>query len=116
MPLRGIRGATSVAKNSKLEIISATRELLAEIVKKNKLAVDDIASILFSTTQGLDAEFPAVAARKMGWNDTALLCMQEIDVPGSLRNCIRVLLLVNSEQKQQEMVNVYLRKAKKLRR
>lgn len=116
MTLRGIRGATSVAKNSKLEIVGATKELLAEIVKKNKLAIEDIASVLFSSTNGLDAEFPAVAARQMGWNFTALLCMREIDVPGSLQNCIRVLLLVNSEKKQSAMVNVYLRKAKNLRR
>jgi chorismate mutase len=114
--VRGIRGATTVAKNDKAEIVAATKELLQKLVADNGLAVDTIASALFSSTAGLNAEFPAVAAREIGWNDTALLCMQEIDVPGSLANCIRVLLLVNTEQKPPELKHVYLRAAVNLRR
>src|SRR3989344_7012887 len=98
MALRGIRGATSVAANAKNEIIAATQELLTEILKENAVKTGEIASILFSSTGGLDAEFPAVAARELGWNDTPLLCMREIDVPGSLQNCIRVLLHVNTDK------------------
>ncbi|MFH1387026.1 MAG: chorismate mutase [bacterium] len=116
MAVRGIRGATTVAKNDKAEIISATRELLQKIVADNVLKIEDIASILFSSTDGLNAEFPAVAARELGWSDTALLCMKEINVPGSLPNCIRILLHVNSDQPQKEIKNVYLREAVNLRR
>lgn len=116
MSLRGIRGATSVTTNTKAEVISATKELLSALVKENDLQIDEIASVLFSTTSDLTAEFPAVAARELGWNETALLCMREIDVPGSLANCIRVLIHYNTEQKQKEMKNIYLREAVHLRR
>ncbi|OGB90528.1 chorismate mutase [candidate division WOR-1 bacterium RIFCSPHIGHO2_01_FULL_53_15] len=116
MAIRGIRGATSVASNNKEGISAATKELLAALVRENELAIGDIASALFSSTAGLNAEFPAVAARELGWNDTPLLCMQEIDVPGSLKNCIRVLLHVNTDKSQKEMKHVYLREAVNLRR
>jgi chorismate mutase len=116
MSLRGIRGAITVNKNTKAEIISATKELLEQLISANAIKPEDIASVLFSVTQGLDAEFPAVAARGLGWNETPLLCMQEIPVPGSLANCIRVLIHLNSERSQKEMKHVYLREAIKLRR
>jgi len=115
MALRGIRGAITVAANTKDEIIAATKELLGQIIKENSFEVEEIASVLFSSTPGLNAEFPAAAAREIGWNETPLLCMQEINVSGSLRNCIRVLIHVNSEKKQKAMKHVYLREAKSLR-
>lgn len=115
MPVRGIRGAITAKSNSKEEIISATKELLAEIVKSNALKIEDIASIVFSSTKDLNAEFPAAAARELGWNETPLLCTSEIDVPGSLQKCIRVLLLVNSDKKQEEMKHIYLGEAVNLR-
>ncbi|MGB9613380.1 MAG: chorismate mutase [Candidatus Margulisiibacteriota bacterium] len=116
MALRGIRGATAVGNNSKEEIISATKELLGEIVAANQLEIEEIASVIFSVTKDLNAEFPAVAARELGWNDTPLLCTYEIDVPGSLPRCIRVLLHVNTEKKQKEMKHIYLAEAQNLRR
>lgn len=116
MALRGIRGATSVVSNTKAEIIEATKELLSRMAEENGLKVEAVASVLFSSTEGLDAEFPAVAAREIGWNDTPLLCMREIAVPGSLKNCIRVLLHVNTDKAQNEMKHVYLREAINLRR
>ncbi|MDD5593535.1 MAG: chorismate mutase [Candidatus Margulisbacteria bacterium] len=116
MALRGIRGAITVAANTKEEILAATRELLEQLIRENSLQTDEIASALFSTTEGLNAEFPAVAARELGWTEVPLLCMREIDVPGSLRNCIRVLIHVNTEKKQTAMKHVYLRQAKSLRR
>jgi len=116
MALRGIRGATTVAENSREEIVSATRELLSAIQKENDIKIEEVASVLFSSTPGLDAEFPAVAARELGWNGTPLMCMQEIDVSGSLTNCIRVLLHINTDKQQGEMKHVYLREAKTLRR
>lgn len=115
MAIRGIRGATTVSTNSKEEIIEKTGELLKEIGERNDLSPEDIASITFSVTEDLDAEFPAVAARKLEWLYTPLFCTREIPVPGSLEKCIRVLLHVNSEKPQKEMVQIYLYEAKKLR-
>lgn len=116
MPIRGIRGATTVSHNKKEEIIAATKALLSEIAGSNQLKVEEIASIIFSVTRELDAEFPAVAARELGWEETPLLCSKEIDVPGSLPKCIRVLLHVNTQKQQSEMKHVYLKDAVKLRR
>lgn len=115
MAIRGIRGATTVKVNGKKEIVSATEELLKKIVKANRLKADDIASAVFSVTRDLDAEFPAVAARRLGWIYTPLLCTNEIGVPGSLKKCIRILLHVNSNTSQKNIKNVYLNGAKKLR-
>jgi chorismate mutase len=116
MPLRGIRGAITVPANAKEEIITATQELLQVMLAENGVRVEEIASAIFSVTQDLNAEFPAAAAREIGWNDTPLLCTYEIDVPGSLQKCIRALLHVNTEKKQADMRHVYLRDAKSLRR
>jgi chorismate mutase len=116
MAIRGIRGATSVSANTKEEIVSATRELLSEIQEKNQLGINDIASIIFTSTDDLNAEFPAAAARELGWNDTPLLCSREINVPGSLPRCIRILLLANIDKPQKEIKHVYLREAVSLRR
>jgi chorismate mutase len=115
MRCRGIRGATTVDENVPDAILEATTELLTELVQANSLDVEDIASAFFSTTTDLDAEFPAVAANRMGWTDVALLCGHEMQVPGSLQRCLRVLLHVNTEKSQHEMVHVYLRGATVLR-
>ncbi len=112
---RGIRGAITVSKNSKNDILSSTRELLREIIRVNKIRADDIASIIFTSTSDLNAEFPATAARSLGLKATPLLCAREINVPGSLRKCIRILMLVNSDKAQSSIKHVYLRSAKILR-
>jgi len=116
MSLRGIRGATTVKQNTKAEILSATKELLEQLIAANGIRPEDIASALFSLSGELDAEFPAVAARGLGWTETPLLCMREIPVPGSLKNCIRVLIHLNTVKSQTEMKHVYLRDAVQLRR
>jgi chorismate mutase len=115
MPVRGIRGAITVKENKKADILSATKELLTEIVKSNQIDISEIASVIFSVTIDLNAEFPAAAAREIGWKDTPLLCTREIDVPKSLPRCIRVLLHVNSDKAQKDMKHVYLKEAVKLR-
>lgn len=115
MSVRGIRGATTVEVNEPEPILEATAELLAELMRANGLQVDDVASAFFTTTRDLNAEFPAVAARRMGWQDAALLCGHEMDVPGSLPMCLRILLHVNTDQEPRELVHVYLRGAKILR-
>jgi chorismate mutase len=116
MSIRGIRGATTVTNNTQEEILSATKELLAEIVARNDIKIEDISSIIFTVTKDLNAEFPALAARQLGWEDTPLLCAVEIEVPNSLKKCIRVLLQVNTDKSQRDMKHVYLREAVNLRR
>ena len=112
---RGIRGATTVTENTKDAILSGTTELLERLVDENGIQREQLAAAIFTTTRNLNAEFPAVAARQLGWTDVALLCSHEMDVPNALPSCIRVLLLVNTDKRQQELANVYLRGAKNLR-
>lgn len=113
---RGIRGATTTAANTREDILSATRELLERIVARNELAVDDIASVFFTVSDDLNAEYPALAARHLGWSDAALLCAREIPVPGqTVDRCIRVLLMVNTTRTAAEITHVYLREAVALR-
>lgn len=115
MYCRGIRGATTVTANTKGDILSATRELLTAIVEANELDPTDVASAFFTTTADLDAEFPAAAARQMDWGSVPLLCGHEMNVPGALESCLRVLLHVNTNKQANEMVHVYLHGAKALR-
>ena len=115
MYCRGIRGATTVDHNEQAEILAATGELLLLMMSKNCLLVEDIASVIFTVTEDLDAVFPAQAARQIGWNEVALMCMREIPVPDSLGKCIRVLLHVNTTRSASEIQHVYLREAVSLR-
>jgi chorismate mutase len=112
---RGIRGATTVEHNDREEILAATREMLKLVIEKNDLHLDDIISAIFSLTADLDAEFPAVAARQLGWTENALMCTREIPVPGSLEKCVRVLVHVNTTRSNAEIQHVYLREAVNLR-
>ncbi|HDP79712.1 MAG TPA: chorismate mutase [Spirochaetes bacterium] len=115
MPVRGIRGATTVDENTGEEIVAKTRELLEAMVVRNGFSPEDIVSVIFSVTDDVNAEFPAVAARRLGWLYTPLMCTREIPVPGSLNGCIRVLIHMNSDKKQEEIIHVYLYGARKLR-
>lgn len=115
MYCRGIRGATTIECNDREEILSATTELLQIMIRQNDIHTEDIASAIFSLTDDLDAEFPAVAARQLGWTEVPLMCMREIPVPGSLGKCIRVLLHVNTTRGLSEIRHVYLRGAANLR-
>ncbi len=115
MACRGVRGATTVDLNAAEEIHVATRELLMAMVADNGIAVEDIASVIFTATSDLDAAYPAVVAREMGWGQTPLLCMQEMRVAGSLPRCIRILLHWNTEKAPSEVIHVYLREAQALR-
>jgi chorismate mutase len=95
--------------------LAATYDLLNTIVRLNDMHPDDVASVYFTTTADLDASYPAVAARQLGWYDVALLCGHEMNVPGSLSHCIRVLIHWNTTRGPREVVHVYLRDAKSLR-
>jgi chorismate mutase len=115
MRCRGVRGATTADENSREAILHATRQLLALMIRQNGIDAEDVASAIFTTTTDLDAEFPALAARQLGWIDVPLLCTNEIDVPGSLRQCIRILVHWNTERPQQEIKHIYLKGAVQLR-
>ena len=112
---RGIRGATIVTANTKEDILSATQELLQEMIKSNQVEKETVTCILFTTTPDLDADFPAVAARELGWKEVPLLCGQEINVPNSLSQCLRILILFNTQKKAEEIRHVYIRGAEVLR-
>jgi len=115
MFFRGIRGAITAEGDDAVAIGRATKRLLAEIVRRNEIEVDDIASILFTVTPDLRAGFPALAAREMGWTWVPMLHACEIDVPGALGRCIRVLMHVNTAKKPAEIEHVYLNGATVLR-
>ncbi|HEX5102466.1 MAG TPA: chorismate mutase [Pirellulaceae bacterium] len=115
MLCRGVRGATTADENSREAILTATRQLLALMIRVNGIKPEDVGSAIFSLTRDLDAEFPALAARQLGWLDVPLLCTYEVDVPGSLRRCVRVLIHWNTDKPQQQIAPVYLKDAQKLR-
>jgi chorismate mutase len=112
---RGIRGATTAVSNTKEDILMATKELLGTMIEANGVDEDKVACILFTTTPDLDAEFPAAAAREMGWSELALLCGREIDVPNGLPRCVRILILFNTEKPSDEIAHIYLRGTEVLR-
>lgn len=115
MMVRGVRGATTVEANSVEAILEATRELLTAMIKANEIDAESVASAFFTTTPDLNAEFPAVAARDMGWTHVALLCGHEMNKPGALPMCLRILLHVNTDRPAQDIRHVYLRGARVLR-
>lgn len=115
MLVRGVRGATTVENNTRDEILTATRQLFALMIRLNGIEKEYVASAMFSVTADLNAEFPALAARQLGWLDVPLICTYEIDVPGSLRKCVRILINWNTEKAQQEINHVYIKDAVKLR-
>ena len=112
---RGVRGATTVEENSREAILSATGELLGRIIEANAIHPDDVASAIFTTTPDLDAEYPALAARQMGWHDVALLCTHEMGVPHGLKQCIRILLHWNTDKPAAEIRHIYIKGAVNLR-
>ncbi|HAR64438.1 MAG: chorismate mutase [Candidatus Margulisiibacteriota bacterium] len=115
MRVRGIRGAITVEENLAKSIVAATKELLLEVISANEVDLEEIASIFFTLTDDLDAQFPAVAAREIGMRDVPLLCSREVPIQPSLKSCIRILMHINTDKKQTEIRHIYLRKAKALR-
>jgi chorismate mutase len=115
MLCRGVRGATTVAENTREEILTATRQLVALMVRRNGIESKDVASAIFTTTPDLDAEFPALAARQLGWLEVPLLCGHEMTIPGALPRCIRVLVHWNTDRPQNAIEHIYIRDAIKLR-
>jgi chorismate mutase len=112
---RGIRGATTVDDNTAEEILEGTRDLLTRMIAANDIKQEDVASVLFTTSTDLTAEYPALAARHMGWHDAALMCGHEMAVPHGLKRCIRVLILWNTSRTIEEIQHIYIRGAVNLR-
>ena len=112
---RGVRGATTITANSRENILTATRQMLALMMRRNDMHVSDLASALFTVTKDINAEFPALAARQLGWLEVPLLCGYEIEVPNSLPMCVRVLVHWNTDKRQDEVEHVYIHDAVRLR-
>jgi len=115
MLCRGVRGATTIENDTPEEILSATRELLQLMTEANQIDPGDVASAIFTTTSDIVSEYPALAARQLGWVDTALLCGHEMAVPHGLKQCIRVLLHWNTTRAARELRHVYIKGAVNLR-
>jgi chorismate mutase len=119
MPVRGIRGATTATANTAEAITEATDELLRALIEANQLDGSEVCFVYFTTTKDLNVEFPALAARRLGWVDVPLLCGNEMDInvpnPRGVPMCIRILLLYNTDQPQSAMRMVYLRGAQAIK-
>jgi chorismate mutase len=113
--VRGIRGAITVERDEPELLLDATETLLRTIVAENQFVPDDIASALFTLTPDLRSQFPAAAARRIGWTLVPLLNFTEIGVPGGLERCVRVLIHVNTEKSAHDIIHVYLEGARVLR-
>jgi len=112
---RGIRGATTVEENTREAILGATAELLSQMIEANGIQADDVGSVIFTTTPDLTAEYPAPAARQLGWHDVALLCTYEMAVPHGLGRCIRILVHWNTDRSAAQIRHVYTKGAVNLR-
>ena len=114
--VRAIRGATTAEENTKGSIVESTIDLLKHIVEENDLDEKEVISAFFTTTKDLNAQFPAVAARTIGWTKVALMCSHEMDVPDAQNMCIRVMIHVNTDMLPNQIRNVYLKDAVNLRK
>jgi chorismate mutase len=113
--VRAIRGAVQVDANDRAAVIEGTTELVAAVMSRNGLVTDDVISVLFTATPDLTAEFPALAARKIGFQDVPLLCTAEIEVPGAMPRVVRLLMHVETDRPRSAVQHVYLRGAAALR-
>ena len=113
--IRGVRGATTADANTREAILAATHELLCLMIEANTVRPEDVASAIFTTTIDLNADYPALAARALGWQDVALMCMHEMNVPHSVKQCIRILLHWNTEVAARDVKHVYIKGAVDLR-
>ncbi len=113
--VRGVRGATTAEANTREAILTATSELLCLMIEANNIQADDVASAIFTTTIDLNADYPALAARALGWHDVALMCMHEMNVSHGLKHCIRILLHWNTGIAAQDVKHVYIKGAVNLR-
>lgn len=116
MAVRAVRGAVQIDRDDVDELRAATAELVTEVMSRNGLTIDDMISVIFTVTPDLTSDFPAHAARQMGFHDVPLMCATEIPVPGALPRVIRLMAHVETDQTRQQIQHVYLRGAAALRR
>lgn len=116
MAVRAVRGATQVAENTRAAILTGTSELILEVLAHNSLTAESLISVVFTATPDLTAEFPAYAARQLGFTDVPLLCAVEIDVPGALPRVLRLMAQVETDLGRGDIHHVYLHGAARLRR
>jgi chorismate mutase len=114
--VRAIRGATTAEENTKEAIVGSTIDLLKNIVAENSLDESEVISAFFTTTKDLNAQFPAVAARTIGWTKVALMCSHEMDIPDAQNMCIRVMIHINTDMLPNQIRNIYLKDAVNLRK
>jgi chorismate mutase len=112
---RGVRGATTVEEDTPEEVLRATRELLAMMIRLNDIQSSNVASAMFTTTRDVVSQYPALAARQLGWMDVPLLCGHEMEVPNSVPLCVRILIHWNTDTPQSEIHHIYLNEAQILR-
>jgi chorismate mutase len=115
MAVRAVRGAIQVESTDRDAILEGTAELVSEVMSRNELTTDDVISVLFTTTPDLTAEFPALAARKIGFHDVPLMCSCEIAVPGAMPRVVRLMAHVETDRPRSAIQHVYLRGAIALR-
>lgn len=115
MFVRALRGAITSDKNTAEEIVNNTTILLNQLIEKNEININDIVCMIFTLTDDLDAEFPAVAARNIGLTEVPLLCMKELNIQKSLSKCIRIMIQFNTEKSNNDLHHVFLKDAKSLR-
>ena len=112
---RGVRGAVPVISNTESDILAAAERLLSELIDRNGILSDDIASAIFTTSPDINAEYPAIAARKLGWTNVAFLCGHEMNVPHGMQRCLRILIHWNTDKSPEDIVHVYLDRTRSLR-
>lgn len=115
MGVRAIRGAIQVEADDRAAILDGTAELVTTVMARNKLSTDDVISVIFSATPDLTAEFPALAARSLGFQEVPLLCCTEIGVPGAMPRVVRLMMHVETSMARSQVQHVYLRGAAALR-
>ena len=115
MAVRAVRGATQIDADDREQLLEATTELVSAVMARNGLSTDDVISVIFTVTPDLTAEFPALAARKLGFHDVPLLCATEIGVPGALPRVIRLMAHIETDRPRADVQHVYLRGATSLR-
>jgi len=113
--VRAVRGAVQISGNDRDEILAGTTELVTEVMSRNELSTDDVISVLFTATPDLTAEFPALAARKLGFQEVPLLCASELDVPAAMPRVVRLMMHIETSKRRSELQHVYLRGASALR-
>lgn len=112
---RGVRGATTITTDTREDVLAATHELLLLMINANGIQANDVASAIFTTTPDIISEYPALAARKLGWVDVALLCGHEMNVPRGLKKCIRILIHWNTAKHPADIRHIYINGAANLR-